>query len=239
MRPTAPPDDRTPRRRRPFARSALGVLLLALLCAASARGQEAGKFDWSNYFAGRTVCVAGEGGLALLTDSHYLPVDYYPGYGFSIDYYLPAVLAIGLEFEQNEKQGTIKLPTSNYGNLDARGRLTLTAYSLQFKISTPVSQVDERVDLNLFLEGGIGTYVANLDVKTKLTVQYLGTRYAVNYALKYTAVDPGVNGGLGMDVVVWERLKIGFVARIHYLLEKEKEANFGAMNLFLRFGYTM
>ena len=212
-----------------------GVLFLALLGAASAGGRENGWVDWEHYFGGRTMSVDGEGGIAVLTDSHYSPVDYFPGYGFAFDYYLPAVVAIGLEFEQNEKQGSIKLPTSNYGNLDSRGRMTMTAYSLQFKFSTPVARVSDHADLNVYLAAGIGTYVANLDVKTKLTV--LG--YTFDYALKYTAVDTGVNGGLGMDLVVWDRLRIGLVARVHYLLEKEKETNFGAMNLFVKFGYTM
>jgi hypothetical protein len=207
----------------------LALAAIVLFAAPTARAEE--SFEWNRYFAGRTVSIDGEVGLALLTDSKYQPVDYYPGYGFTVEYHLPALVVIGFEFQQNETNGAITLPTTNLGNLDAKGRLTLTAYSLQFKFSTPV--MDDI--FNAYLEAGLGAYVVNLDVSADLVFQ--GYPYSVD--LKYTIVENGINGGLGFDLVFLERLKVGVVGRIHYILEKEKETDFGAANVFFKLGYTM
>ena len=215
------------------------ALVVALLMVTQVRAQIGNsgydRLEWDNYWNGRRLSLDVELGLAMLTDAEYTPVDYFPGFGFTVEYYLPYLIGIGFEFQQNQKTGTITLPSKNYGDIEVNGRLTLTAYSLQIKFSSPV--IDGRY--NIYLETGLGFYIVDLNAETTLTVPYHGRNYTFDYDLNYTIVEYGLNGGLGMDMVFWDTLKVGFLGRIHYIMEQEEETDFGAINVFLRIGYTL
>lgn len=211
------------------------LLLMMLLVAATSAPAQNNSLDFDNYWNNRTLSIDVQAGMAILTDTNYSPVDYAPGYGFSIEYYLPYIASIGFDFQQSQKDGNLTLPTKNYGDLDASGRLTLTSYSLQLKISSPV--IDEFY--NIYLELGVGGYIVNLSASTTLTVPYGGTDREFDYDLNYTIVEEGFNSGVGFDIVYWDTLKLGFLARLHYIMEQEKDTDFGAMGVFLKIGYTL